>query len=207
MPVPTSDSLHVATRPEGVAGSVVSIGPNPRALAVYLVVFQHVPRGTVPAADRGHDRCCGCGSTRRQPMRRSALPPSCVTGSRTRREVSLERLDEPRAGPVRAAVVIDLCAHSSLPPLAAVADKARGRVVGPSGRSRMDHHRRGIGELVRRCPVGGRDAQPLVMATADRLHHRPAPKQAVGGRREAGGHAQRLVGGHSSPDSQFTRTD
>lgn len=35
--------VHVAARPEGVAGSAVSIGPNLRALAVYLVVFQHVP--------------------------------------------------------------------------------------------------------------------------------------------------------------------
>ncbi|MGI8451956.1 MAG: IS66 family transposase [Streptosporangiaceae bacterium] len=37
--------VHEAARPEGVAGSVVSIGPNLRALAVYLVVFQHVPVG------------------------------------------------------------------------------------------------------------------------------------------------------------------
>jgi transposase len=36
-------TLHVAGRPEGVPGSAVSIGPNLRALAVYLVVFQHVP--------------------------------------------------------------------------------------------------------------------------------------------------------------------
>jgi transposase len=36
-------TVHVAARPEGVSGSVVSIGPNLRALAVYLVVFQHVP--------------------------------------------------------------------------------------------------------------------------------------------------------------------
>jgi transposase len=35
--------MHVAARPPGVSGSVVSIGPNLRALAVYLVVFQHVP--------------------------------------------------------------------------------------------------------------------------------------------------------------------
>jgi hypothetical protein len=35
--------VHVAARPEGVGASVVSIGPNLRALAVYLVVFQHVP--------------------------------------------------------------------------------------------------------------------------------------------------------------------
>jgi transposase len=35
--------VHVAARPEGVPASVVSIGPNLRALAVYLVVFQHVP--------------------------------------------------------------------------------------------------------------------------------------------------------------------
>jgi len=35
--------VHVAARPEGVGLSVVSIGPNLRALAVYLVVFQHVP--------------------------------------------------------------------------------------------------------------------------------------------------------------------
>jgi hypothetical protein len=36
-------TVHVAARPEGAAGSVVSIGPNLRALAVYLVAFQHVP--------------------------------------------------------------------------------------------------------------------------------------------------------------------
>ena len=36
-------TVHVAARPEGAADSVVSIGPNLRALAVYLVVFQHVP--------------------------------------------------------------------------------------------------------------------------------------------------------------------
>jgi hypothetical protein len=34
---------HVAARPEGVPNAAVSIGPNLRALAVYLVVFQHVP--------------------------------------------------------------------------------------------------------------------------------------------------------------------
>jgi transposase len=34
---------HVAGRPAGVPGSAVSIGPNVRALAVYLVVHQHVP--------------------------------------------------------------------------------------------------------------------------------------------------------------------
>ena len=34
---------HVAARPQGVPDSAVSIGPNLRALAVYLVVFQHVP--------------------------------------------------------------------------------------------------------------------------------------------------------------------
>lgn len=34
---------HVAARPGGVPDSPVSIGPNLRALAVYLVVFQHVP--------------------------------------------------------------------------------------------------------------------------------------------------------------------
>jgi hypothetical protein len=33
----------VAARPQGVPASVVSIGPNLRALAVYLMVFQHVP--------------------------------------------------------------------------------------------------------------------------------------------------------------------
>lgn len=33
----------MAARPQGVGGSAVSIGPNLRALAVYLVVFQHVP--------------------------------------------------------------------------------------------------------------------------------------------------------------------
>jgi transposase len=35
--------VHVAGRPEGVPASAVSIGANLRALAVYLVVFQHVP--------------------------------------------------------------------------------------------------------------------------------------------------------------------
>ena len=35
--------VHVAACPQGVPGSAVSIGPNLRALAVYLVVFQHVP--------------------------------------------------------------------------------------------------------------------------------------------------------------------
>ena len=34
---------HVADRPAGVPDSVLSIGPRLRALAVYLVVFQHVP--------------------------------------------------------------------------------------------------------------------------------------------------------------------
>jgi len=34
---------HVAARPAGVPDSPVSIGPNLRALAVYLIVFQHVP--------------------------------------------------------------------------------------------------------------------------------------------------------------------
>ena len=35
--------VHVAARPAGVPDSVLSIGPRLRALAVYLVVFQHVP--------------------------------------------------------------------------------------------------------------------------------------------------------------------
>jgi transposase len=35
--------VHVAARPEGMPDAAVSIGPNLRALAVYLVVFQHVP--------------------------------------------------------------------------------------------------------------------------------------------------------------------
>jgi transposase len=35
--------VHVAARPDGVPGSAVSIGPNLRALAVYLLVFQPVP--------------------------------------------------------------------------------------------------------------------------------------------------------------------
>jgi hypothetical protein len=35
--------LHLAARPDGVPDSAVSIGPNLRALTVYLVVFQHVP--------------------------------------------------------------------------------------------------------------------------------------------------------------------
>ena len=34
---------HVAPRPAGAADSALSIGPRLRALAVYLVVFQHVP--------------------------------------------------------------------------------------------------------------------------------------------------------------------
>ena len=47
---------HVAARPPGVPDSALSIGPRLRALAVYLVVFQHVPGGAVPAADRRRDR-------------------------------------------------------------------------------------------------------------------------------------------------------
>ena len=35
--------LHEAAVPAGAGGSVVSIGPNLRALTVYLMVFQHVP--------------------------------------------------------------------------------------------------------------------------------------------------------------------
>jgi transposase len=34
---------HVAARPAGVPGAAVSVGPNLRALAVYLLVFQHAP--------------------------------------------------------------------------------------------------------------------------------------------------------------------
>jgi transposase len=34
---------HVATRPPGVPDAAVSIGPNLRALVVYLLVFQHAP--------------------------------------------------------------------------------------------------------------------------------------------------------------------
>jgi transposase len=34
---------HVAARPPGVPDSALSVGPRLRALAVYLVVFQHVP--------------------------------------------------------------------------------------------------------------------------------------------------------------------
>jgi transposase len=34
---------HLAARPAGVRDAPVTIGPNLRALAVYLVVFQHVP--------------------------------------------------------------------------------------------------------------------------------------------------------------------
>ena len=33
---------HVAERPPGVPGAPLSIGPRLRALAVYLVVFQHM---------------------------------------------------------------------------------------------------------------------------------------------------------------------
>ena len=36
-------AVHVADRPAGVPASPVSIGPNLRALTVYLVVYQHVP--------------------------------------------------------------------------------------------------------------------------------------------------------------------
>jgi transposase len=35
--------VHAAACPEGAGGSAVSIGPNLRALAVYLTVFRHVP--------------------------------------------------------------------------------------------------------------------------------------------------------------------
>jgi hypothetical protein len=35
--------MHAAARPAGVPGSALSMGPRLRALAVYLVVFQHVP--------------------------------------------------------------------------------------------------------------------------------------------------------------------
>ncbi len=35
--------VHVAARPEGVPDAAVSMGANLRALAVYLMVFQHVP--------------------------------------------------------------------------------------------------------------------------------------------------------------------
>ena len=35
--------VHAAARPAGVPESALSIGPRLRALAVYLVVFQHVP--------------------------------------------------------------------------------------------------------------------------------------------------------------------
>ena len=52
---------HVAPRPAGVPDSALSIGPRLRALAVYLVVFQHVPGGAVPAADRRRGRRCGVG--------------------------------------------------------------------------------------------------------------------------------------------------
>lgn len=37
--------VHLAGRPAGVPESAVSIGPNLRALAVYLVIHQHVPVG------------------------------------------------------------------------------------------------------------------------------------------------------------------
>jgi transposase len=37
--------VHVAARPAGVPDSALSAGPRLRALAVYLVVFQHVPVG------------------------------------------------------------------------------------------------------------------------------------------------------------------
>jgi hypothetical protein len=36
-------AVHVAARPAGVPASAVSIGPDLRALAVYLVICQHVP--------------------------------------------------------------------------------------------------------------------------------------------------------------------
>ena len=35
--------IHVAPRPPGVPDSAVSVGPRLCALAVYLLVFQHVP--------------------------------------------------------------------------------------------------------------------------------------------------------------------
>lgn len=35
--------VHVAARPPGVPDVAVSVGPNLRALVVYLLVFQHVP--------------------------------------------------------------------------------------------------------------------------------------------------------------------
>jgi hypothetical protein len=36
-------AVHLAARPPGVPDAAVSVGPNLRALAVYLLVFQHVP--------------------------------------------------------------------------------------------------------------------------------------------------------------------
>src|SRR5438874_837730 len=36
---------HVAARPAGVPDSALPVGPGLRALAVYLVDFQHVPAG------------------------------------------------------------------------------------------------------------------------------------------------------------------
>ena len=36
-------TVHVAARPPGVPDAAVSVGPNLRALVVYLLVFQHVP--------------------------------------------------------------------------------------------------------------------------------------------------------------------
>jgi transposase len=38
-------AVHVADRPAGVPESAVNIGPNLRAVAVYLVICQHVPAG------------------------------------------------------------------------------------------------------------------------------------------------------------------
>jgi hypothetical protein len=53
----------VAERPRGVPDSAVSIGPDLRALAVYLIVCQHVPVHRC-AADRGRDRRAGLGRVR-----------------------------------------------------------------------------------------------------------------------------------------------
>jgi hypothetical protein len=50
--------VRAAARPAGVPDSALSIGPRLRALAVYLVVFQHVPGGAVPSADRRRHRRC-----------------------------------------------------------------------------------------------------------------------------------------------------
>ena len=55
---------HAAPRPAGVPGSALSIGPRLRALAVYLVVFQHVPlpRWSTSSAMPSSPGCPACAA-------------------------------------------------------------------------------------------------------------------------------------------------